>query len=918
MKIGSFGKVYKSFVAFILVLSLIFSPIVFVQRVEAIPPLVKIAVIAALAAADVIFTGIDAVDCVDGDDMSCAFFMGSMYLLSTPIPPGGVTTARIGRSTLNAFERGFKTIGKNVSFKNLDEITTAVRHLSNSDKIKVFNSFGVKIAPDFGDVLAGRVPMMNYGIGRDSIGSLGGMTDWHHLIPAARNSNGVSRMARAMEISERSFLAIPTPPNDHRGTFGKVLDEIVRTNFGSNDIIFTKNNVKSFVEDTYSYYRQLGMEQYAIPALTQFINSPGVIKIISPNNAGMLSTLNITGIVTSGAFLQAAWNSIVSPIPGVVGINTNESLNFDNVSPIAGIPRSMVDVTESFAGKEVILRSEKTSQYFIATADTVTGNNGFISATKFQVSNVTSDGWVGFLASNGKYVQESDSGSMLKACGDNLKPYECMRIYEQNGKHYIMTQKSHRLWKISDINNTVIAAKPVNQGGTISEAVELVIIGNPVINPPVTHPNPSQPNLSQPSAVTERVENRLYTNLGDYVRGYYTGEWRDRQPNGEGTLVYDDLSRNRTGNGWNSYAGNWIEGRPFGYGKVEIASDSRNYEQGWRYFHGQFYGMFSERIGRVARDVCWHNENGNMAHEIVYAEDSTSIDRNSTTMNWTTNCHYPEFITQVPPITSLTTLTYPVSPLQPVSPLPPVPAPPPIPELTLANMNENSVSFLWPIFENSTGYHLIRDGLIISGGWPVFGEFVDTTVEADTTYEYWLQSFGDGRIGNSVVIITPTRLQPVRNTMNFFIRFSEYENKHIGFAEMDTSAVRMPIDSHGSTPHMINGQIFLPVRPLVEQMGGTVDWDNVSEPSWNRIKINIFGRNVDMWINHDKFYIDGQELIFSNSPRIINGVTMVPARVLFEAIGCTVEWVANGGNHGWDLIAITYFSMPPPVPAVQP
>ena len=47
----------------------------------------------------------------------------------------------------------------------------------------------------------------------------------------------------------------------------------------------------------------------------------------------------------------------------------------------------------------------------------------------------------------------------------------------------------------------------------------------------------------------------------------------------------------------------------------------------------------------------------------------------------------------------------------------------------------------------------------------------------------------------------------------------------IGSPDMTVNGKDMPIDEQGTAPVIVNDRTLLPVRAVVEQMGGTADWD---------------------------------------------------------------------------------------------
>lgn len=51
----------------------------------------------------------------------------------------------------------------------------------------------------------------------------------------------------------------------------------------------------------------------------------------------------------------------------------------------------------------------------------------------------------------------------------------------------------------------------------------------------------------------------------------------------------------------------------------------------------------------------------------------------------------------------------------------------------------------------------------------------------------------------------------------------------IGSPTMQVNGVDMPIDERGTAPTVIHDRTLLPVRAVIEQMGGTVAWDGAAQ-----------------------------------------------------------------------------------------
>jgi len=172
-------------------------------------------------------------------------------------------------------------------------------------------------------------------------------------------------------------------------------------------------------------------------------------------------------------------------------------------------------------------------------------------------------------------------------------------------------------------------------------------------------------------------------------------------------------------------------------------------------------------------------------------------------------------------------------------------------------------------------------------------------------FDGWFE--GNTRVGSS-----ETFTFTATNDRNLEARFRQLTahriNLFIGFPEMDTPSGRVSIDASNTTPVIRDGRTLLPVRAIIEEMGGDVEWvPNGGGNGWDMVVVNVNGYRVQMIIGHDGFYVNGNRMTFDVSPQIINGRTMLPARALFEAVGFTVNWVPNGGGDGWDMVTISHY-----------
>jgi hypothetical protein len=87
-------------------------------------------------------------------------------------------------------------------------------------------------------------------------------------------------------------------------------------------------------------------------------------------------------------------------------------------------------------------------------------------------------------------------------------------------------------------------------------------------------------------------------------------------------------------------------------------------------------------------------------------------------------------------------------------------------------------------------------------------------------------------------------------------------------------------------PVNLNGTTLVPIRFVIEQLGGTVTWD----PKEKKASILRGSQLIDFWVGKKDFIINGHTAAALGAPQMINGRTMVPLRVLSEKLGWKVTW----------------------------
>ena len=124
---------------------------------------------------------------------------------------------------------------------------------------------------------------------------------------------------------------------------------------------------------------------------------------------------------------------------------------------------------------------------------------------------------------------------------------------------------------------------------------------------------------------------------------------------------------------------------------------------------------------------------------------------------------------------------------------------------------------------------------------------------------------------------------------------------HIGKSTFTINGARRTLDS----PLVIkNGRTLVPIRAIIEALGGTVGWDATTK----KATVTLGKKIIALWIGKSAATVNGVSTLIDSTnakvvPEIINGRTMLPLRFVAENLGATVGWDQNT-----QTITITYRS----------
>jgi photosystem II stability/assembly factor-like uncharacterized protein len=117
----------------------------------------------------------------------------------------------------------------------------------------------------------------------------------------------------------------------------------------------------------------------------------------------------------------------------------------------------------------------------------------------------------------------------------------------------------------------------------------------------------------------------------------------------------------------------------------------------------------------------------------------------------------------------------------------------------------------------------------------------------------------------------------------------------INQAMMKVDHIEKEIDPGRATvPIIRNNRTFLPIRTIIESIGGNIEWDE----STQTVSIQVKNTQIDLQIDRAEARVNGKALLIDPSdptltPFIQNGRTMLPLRFVGESLEMRVEWQAD-------------------------
>jgi hypothetical protein len=112
--------------------------------------------------------------------------------------------------------------------------------------------------------------------------------------------------------------------------------------------------------------------------------------------------------------------------------------------------------------------------------------------------------------------------------------------------------------------------------------------------------------------------------------------------------------------------------------------------------------------------------------------------------------------------------------------------------------------------------------------------------------------------------------------------------------KMNVNGTEKAIDEQGTKPIIKNNRTLVPIRAIIESLGGTIAWDGTAK----KVTLALGSTTMQLWIGSSTAKVNGKDIHIDKDdpkvvPEIINSRTMIPLRFVAENLGCDVLWESN-------------------------
>lgn len=195
----------------------------------------------------------------------------------------------------------------------------------------------------------------------------------------------------------------------------------------------------------------------------------------------------------------------------------------------------------------------------------------------------------------------------------------------------------------------------------------------------------------------------------------------------------------------------------------------------------------------------------------------------------------------------------------------------------------------WSSFESAIGYYVYRTEQAGAYGKGAVNDFAitgrsfwDKTAIDGITYYYTVKPImPNGSIGQPSNEVKVHFVSDVKKTISL----------QINNAKITVNGKPKNIDAVGTKPIIQNGRTLMPVRAVIEEVGGKLLWDEATKKMTTSYRDKI----IEMWVGKKVLVVNGVKKDMSVAPQIVNGKILLPIKYITENIGFESTWNAKTG-----------------------
>lgn len=106
---------------------------------------------------------------------------------------------------------------------------------------------------------------------------------------------------------------------------------------------------------------------------------------------------------------------------------------------------------------------------------------------------------------------------------------------------------------------------------------------------------------------------------------------------------------------------------------------------------------------------------------------------------------------------------------------------------------------------------------------------------------------------------------------------------------MQVNGEIISIDENGTAPIVVDGRTMVPIRAVVEELGGEVSWDAAART----VTVTKDSDVISLTIDSNLAEVNSQSVELDTTPVIVNERTLLPLRFVSENLGAEVVWNAE-------------------------